>query len=43
MRHRYLEKYSLEYVSEVMKHSPQVGEAYYWTLQWAPVEKQTSM
>ena len=29
MRHRYLEKYSLEYVSEVMKHSPQVGEAYY--------------
>jgi len=29
MRHRYLLKYSLEYVSEVMKHSPQVGEAYY--------------
>lgn len=29
MRHRYLEKYSLEYVSEVMKHSPQVGESYY--------------
>ena len=29
MRHRYLEQYSLEYVSEVMKHSPQVGEAYY--------------
>tara|TARA_R110001632_G_scaffold105001_5_gene214193 strand:+ start:160 stop:1254 length:1095 start_codon:yes stop_codon:yes gene_type:complete len=29
MRHRYLQKYSLEYVSEVMRHSPQVGEAYY--------------
>lgn len=29
MRHRYLEKYSLEYISEVMKHSPQVGETYY--------------
>lgn len=29
MRHRYLQKYSLEYVSKVMRHSPQVGEAYY--------------
>jgi hypothetical protein len=29
MRHRYLQNYSLEYVSEVMRHSPQVGESYY--------------
>jgi len=29
MRHRYLQKYSLEYVSDVMRHSPQEGENYY--------------
>lgn len=29
MRHRYLKDYSLEYVSDVMRHTPQEGENYY--------------